>query len=101
MMDFGSALEAVKQEFLVLRVGWPKGQFIYLKDGSTSIIPIIRGLLGHIDGISSNLFQQGEEGTTTRLPCICMKLPSGSLIEGWIPNQQEMLAEDWKIYTIK
>jgi hypothetical protein len=94
-MGFGGAVVALKQGLRVARAGWNgKGMFIYLKEGSS---PVLSPSVASIDGISSRLFNLGDTGSTTRLPCLCMKVASGNQLEGWLASQSDMLADDWTI----
>ena len=95
MMNFGQAIEALKEGKRVAREGWNgKEMFIYLNYGSKET-PVNEGEL--IDGIKSNLFFQGDKDTVTRLPNINMKSASGSIATGWLAYQTDMLSEDWVI----
>lgn len=94
-MNFGQAIEALKEGKKVAREGWNgKGMFIYLNFGSKEI-PVNEGEL--VDGIKSDLFVAGDKNTVTRLPNINMKSVSGSTVMGWLASQTDMLSEDWTI----
>jgi hypothetical protein len=96
-LSFGDAIEALKWGACVSRAGWNgKGMFIFLSRGSSA------GLGGdtapqYIDGLNSSLFDAGDEGTVTRLPCISMRTASGATLTGWLASQTDLLADDWSI----
>lgn len=94
-MNFGKAIEGLKNGKMVAREGWNgKGMYIYLKKGihffdKQKAIPV------HIDGVYPGHFNEGIEGTTTILPNINMRTASGNHVTGWLASQTDMLAEDW------
>ncbi|QKJ87418.1 DUF2829 domain-containing protein [Paramixta manurensis] len=92
-MNFGQAIGALKAGKAVGREGWNgKGMFIFLKKGSHDAAIV----QAHINGVVSELFEKGDEGTVVRMPCICMKAADGSTVEGWLASQTDMLADDWQ-----
>ena len=105
-MNFGKAIELIKQGHRVARSGWNgKRMFIYLNKGSfphdlLGFGPDEDPVAGHpstIDGISLGLFTSGGRDTVTRLPNINMRSASGTIVTGWLASQTDMLAEDWDI----
>lgn len=79
-MTFGMALEAIKEDARVARVGWNgKGMWIALvKDWNGSV-------LGTSDDVIVSL-----------LPWIGMKTADSNFVP-WLASQTDMLAEDWMI----
>lgn len=104
-MNFGQAIEALKEGQSVQRAGWNgKGMFLWLNKGSAhghydnvkpEDVPADRS----IEGISVKLFELGDVGTITRLPNINMRAATGSTVTGWLASQTDMLAEDWQIFV--
>lgn len=84
-MDFGQALEVLKNNNLVARKGWNgKGMFLYLVPGSTFAVNR-EPLLGIYD-----------EGTKVNYrPHIDMKTADGSCVP-WVASQTDLLADDWE-----
>lgn len=84
-MDFGQALEVLKNNNLVARQGWNgKGMFLYLVPGSTVTVNK-EPLLGIYD-----------EGTKVNYrPHIDMKTADGSCVP-WVASQTDILADDWE-----
>lgn len=80
-MNFGEAIEAIKNGKLVQREGWNgKGMHIYLENGSH--LPLTAGI---------------EKGTTRVYdPVICMYTANKTHQPGWLASQPDMLAEDWR-----
>lgn len=85
-MDFGKAIEALKEGKKVSRSGWNgKGMFLFLVPGST--FQVNRApLLGIY-----------PEGTTINYcPHIDMKTADDKIVP-WLASQTDVLAEDWGI----
>lgn len=95
-LPFGEAIEAAKMGKCISRKGWNgKGMFVYLHKGSHDFGEKEWAEL--IDGVKSNLFDDGHTGTSTRLPCLNMLSATGSIVNGWLASQTDILAEDWCI----
>ncbi|MEL4264147.1 DUF2829 domain-containing protein [Shewanella xiamenensis] len=93
-LSFGEAIDLVKCGYRVARAGWNgKGMFIFMQKGSIDYgdegLPLVT------EGIQSSLFEKGDVGTVTRLPCINMRSASGSTVTGWLASQTDMLSNDW------
>ncbi len=105
-MNFGEALQALKDGRRVARAGWNgKGMLVFLVPGNIDgpnlgFHPGERPAPGHpstIDGVSLGLFNCREKGTVTQLPYLAMRSASGSIVTGWLASQTDMLAEDWDV----
>jgi len=81
-MNFGEAVEAMKNSVSVQREGWNgKGMHVYLEEGRH--LPLSVGI---------------EKGTTRKYdPVICMYTAQGTHQPGWLASQADILAEDWKL----
>jgi len=81
-MNFGQAIEALKDNQHVQRSGWNgKGMHIYLEEGRH--LPIAVGV---------------EKNTTRHYdPVICMYTAQGTHQAGWLASQADILAEDWQV----
>ncbi len=87
-LNFGQALEAVKNNKKASRKGWNgKGMYIYLQPGST----IERARNNHLDEIIA------EKGSVVINPHIDMIAADDSAVIGWLASQTDMLADDWII----
>lgn len=74
-MNFGQALEALKQNQKVAREGWNgKRMYIYL-----------------------DYYPEHDSEPKTYDPFITMKTALGSHQPGWLASQADLLAEDWQI----
>ena len=83
-MNFGSALQALKNGQKVAREGWNgKGMFLFLVPGS--VFKVNRApLLG--------IYPEGTE--ISYRPHIDMKTVDGEIVP-WVASQTDVLAEDW------
>lgn len=84
MMNFGDALQALKNGQKVAREGWNgKGMFLFLVPGS--VFKVNRApLLG--------IYPEGTE--INYRPHIDMKTVDGEIVP-WVASQTDVLAEDW------
>jgi hypothetical protein len=81
-MNFGQAVESLKQGHCVQRTGWNgKGMHIYLEDYFSTLV-------GKGGGI---------EHTRHYEPVICMYTAQKTHQPGWLASQADILAEDWDI----
>lgn len=96
-LTFGEAIEAAKQGLAIARIGWNgKNMCVYIKKGNDSTSFVNKdGTVEYPSGIKGDLFEVGDTGTIRRLPCLCMKTADGSILEGWLASQSDILAEDW------
>jgi Protein of unknown function (DUF2829) len=85
-MNFGQALELLKDGKKVERQGWNEGgMFLFLVPGST--FKVNRApLLG--------IYPEGTE--ISYLPHIDMKTAQGNVVP-WLASQTDVLAEDWQM----
>lgn len=91
-MNFGQALEALKNGAYVTRKGWNgKNMFLWLKPGT-----IVREELCHDPTLLKLARENG--GTVEALPTICMKTADNKVLTGWIASQTDILSNDWEIY---
>ncbi len=105
-MNFGQALELVKQGNLVARQGWNgKRMFIFMRPSDTidvDVIPKIKSLPQSAkDWIDKNIDDKvnlGEIGLAKVhfTPYLCMKAADNTIVNGWLASQTDMLAEDWE-----
>jgi len=101
-MNFGQALEALKNGKRASRAGWNgKGMWIALTPGST--FPAGSAKVGHAAWHRACEFFDDDAPAgrpltpITLLPHIDMRAADGSMVIGWLASQTDMLAEDWEV----
>jgi len=83
-MNFGNAIEALKEGKRVARAGWNgKGMFLFLMNGYNFVV-----------SREPLLSIMGEGTMATYRPHIDMKDAEGKVVP-WLASQTDMLAEDW------
>ena len=96
--SFGQAIGSLKHGFLVRRKGWNgKGMFLFLrpwdslKDGLIidTLLPLPWSFK---EWVKAHPNTEGERFFTQY---ICMKAADGSIVNGWLASQTDMLSEDW------
>lgn len=92
-MNFGQAIEALKEGKKVTRKGWNgKGMFLWLKPAATIKSewckdPILKSIV------------DANSGETEALGTVCMKTADNKILTGWLASQTDMLSEDWEIVS--
>lgn len=104
--NFGQAIEALKQGKRVAREGWNgKGMFIFERPADEleySFIEKVKSLPQSVKDFLRNK-ALSTEGSLSDLPKVkfgaylCMYAADGSIVNGWLASQTDMLAEDWCI----
>lgn len=85
-MNFGAAIEALKQGKRVARTGWNgKGMFVYLTKG----VDVTQARDNALDEIIR------VNGFCKINSHIDMKAADDSIVCGWLASQTDMLSEDW------
>lgn len=88
-MNFGQALDKLKQGHKVAREGWNgKGMFIYLVRGN--LIP-----KNNLRNEAALQIADSPLETVQINAHIDMKAADGSIVVGWLASQTDMLADDW------
>ena len=88
-MNFGQALEALKEGKRVARDGWNgKGMFLFLVAGSNFIV--------NREPLMSIM---GEGAQVTYRPHIDMKDAENKVVP-WLASQTDILADDWIVVNI-
>jgi hypothetical protein len=94
---FGQAIEALKGGLKVSRAGWNgKGMFIFMRPSdaiSQSNIQHIKSLPQSVKDYFNSHVVDGEFVLFTAY--LCMKAADGTIVNGWLASQTDMLAEDW------
>lgn len=108
-LSFGLAIEAMKKGMLVARSGWNgKGMFLFLRPGDELNISFIIEKVKLLPQSLKDYYKKQDEkeaGSEQGLAnikfgsYICMKAADGTIVNGWLASQTDMLADDWCIVT--
>lgn len=91
-MNFGEAIEALKQGKFVARKGWNgKGMYLWLMPAATIKAEWCKE--PHLKALAEK-----NGGEIECLGSIRMKTADNKILTGWLASQTDMLSEDWVIY---
>lgn len=107
-LSYGKALEAVIEGKLIAREGWNgKGMFVFMRPGDELQIDMIvnkvkslpESFKKYVDQVMDDNHNPGEKGLgkIKFTPYLCMKAADGSIVNGWLASQTDMLSSDWCI----
>jgi hypothetical protein len=110
-LPFGAAVSLAKQGALITRSGWNgKGMFVFLRPADKLNIDTIafkvKSLPDAVKKYFFSLTDPEKENGIDRDTLIsfseyfCMKAADGSIVNGWLASQTDMLAEDWQVFEI-
>lgn len=79
-MNFGKAIENLKQGKRVARTGWNgRGMFLFLAKGEDLTACICK------------------DDMPSCVDSICMKTAQNTIVIGWLASQTDMLSDDWEV----
>lgn len=108
-VSFGRALDMIKSGNLVARSGWNgKGMFIFMRPEDTLseefVINTVKSLPGGLKSYYKK--KQAILAMSNKTPVVkftaylCMKAADGTIVNGWLASQTDMLAEDWELVEV-
>lgn len=98
-MNFGQALEAVKEGKLITRTGW-NGSNMYVFQRPADILPlsmVVDTVKSLPQSVKDDLAKNHPAEVVFFNAYLCMKSAQNTIINGWAPSQTDLLAEDWDI----
>jgi hypothetical protein len=108
LVPFGIALEALKQGKRVAREGWNgKGMFVFMRPADELNIEFVVDKVKSLPQSVKDFYLQDiinesgerlhvEENDTVKFTAyLCMKAFDGTIVNGWLASQTDMLSEDW------
>ena len=106
--NFGQAIEALKQGKRVARKGWNgKGMFIFERPADeltpSFIVNKVKSLPKSVKDFIAEKYGNethyvgGGEITVKFGSYLCMYAADGSIVNGWLASQTDMLSDDWCI----
>ena len=109
-LSFGAALEVAKAGGRISRQGWNgKGMFVFMRPADELNVEFVVDKVKSLPQSVKDYFAQDitneagervpvEETDTVKFTAyLCMKAADGSIVNGWLASQTDMLAEDWVI----
>lgn len=110
-LTYGEALEAAKEGKLISREGWNgKGMFVFMRPAdelsADFIVNKVKSLPQAVKDYYSGKFNDPTNNDTEVSPehvfvkfsaYLCMKAADGSIVNGWLASQTDMLTNDWCI----
>lgn len=101
-MNFGQAIEALKEGKLAARKGWNgKGMFIFMRPGdqlqTDMVVNKVKSLPESFKKWVADNHGDAPSDTIRFTPYLCMKAADGTVVNGWLASQTDMLSEDWEI----
>ena len=107
-LSFGEALNLLKQGKLVQREGWNgKGMFIFMRPADELDIDFVVNTVKSLPKAVKDYYRQditdengnpittGENDVVKLTAYLCMKAADGTIVNGWLASQTDMLANDW------
>jgi hypothetical protein len=110
-MNFGQALEALNEGKRVQRIGWNgKGMFIFMRPADELHIDLVIDkvkslpqsvkdyyLKDVLDNNGRRIVPADENDKVKFTAYLCLKAADGTIVNGWLASQTDMLASDWSV----
>ena len=100
-MNFGQAIEALKNGQLVSREGWNgKGMFVFMRPEDTLPMEVLQNVKSLPQNVKDWYSGQGNSTHINGVKFtayLCMKAADNTIVNGWLASQTDILAEDWGI----
>lgn len=111
VMSFGAALEVAKKGGLIARQGWNgKGIFVFMRPADElhidMVIDKVKSLPQSVkdyymrdvtDGSGKRIYPADENDKVKFTAYLCMKAADGTIVNGWLASQTDMLSNDWVV----
>lgn len=108
---FGQAIASIKQGSLVTRKAWNgKGMFVFMRPSDELHVSFVaKGIKSLPQKVKDYFYQDcvDKDGTPLELEenenvkfaaYLCLKAHDGSIANGWLASQSDMLADDWILF---
>ena len=101
-MKFGQAIDAVKSGKLAAREGWNgKGMFIFMRPScELDTETVVNKIQSLPESVKKWVAENHGDSPTDKIKFseyLCMKAADGTIVNGWLASQTDMLSEDWTI----
>lgn len=100
-MNFGEALQAVKDGKLIQREGWNgKGMFVFQRPQDVIDVQIIQNIKSLPKSVKKYYANRSDLDTGIIFTgYLCLKAADNTIVNGWLASQTDMLAEDWVVFN--
>ena len=105
--NFGQAIEALKEGKRVARQGWNgKGMFIFMRPADELEVSFVIDKVKSLPQSVKDFFKARDENEAsseqglTKVKFgsyLCMYAADGSIVNGWLASQTDILSNDWCI----
>ena len=101
-MNFGQAIEAVKDGKLAARSGWNgKGMFIFMRPSceldTDTVVNKVQSLPESVKKWVADNYGDAPDDKIKFSEYLCMKAADGTIVNGWLASQTDMLSDDWLV----
>jgi len=109
---FSQALEDIKQGRLVTRKGWNgKGMFIFMRPADELHVGFVAKDIKSLPYSVKEYYAQDcvdkdskpidlDKNDVVKFTAyLCMKAADGTIVNGWLASQTDMLSEDWMLFN--
>jgi hypothetical protein len=109
-LTFGDAIEALKQGKKLSRKGWNgKGMFIFMRPADELHVSFVAKDIKSLPQSVKDYYYKDcvdsdgnelalEENDNVKFTAyLCMKAADGTIVNGWLASQTDMLSEDWGV----
>lgn len=116
LMTYGEALTHVKNGHLIARIGWNgKKMFVFMRPADSLPLKVL--LEAKSIPVRVKQWYENESYNATSpnyltpfsyvqsvfnievTAYLCLKAADNSIVNGWVPSQTDMLAEDWYVLS--
>ena len=110
-LSFGAALEVAKAGGRIARQGWNgKGMFVFMRPADKLHIEMVVDKVKSLPQSVKDYFEKdilddngdrlspefiSETDTVEFTAYLCMKAADGTIVNGWLASQTDMLSNDW------
>ena len=109
-ITFGDALQAAKNGWLISREGWIGiNMFVFMRPADEIPIDMVIDKVKSLPQSVKDYYRQDtvdengnllplEENDVVKFTAyLCMKAADGTIVNGWLASQTDLLAEDWEV----
>lgn len=111
-ISFGAALEVAKSGGRIARHGWNgKGMFVFMRPADELHIDMVIDKVKSLPQSVKDFYLQdvtGENGQRLEADgndkvkftaYLCLKAADGTIVNGWLASQSDMLSNDWLVLS--